>query len=321
MRRRHLPILLATAPVAAARAQPAADPIVAEAVRSFATLPAETAVLLLANGPKGSLRAAHRENAPIFVGSCLKTFILGAWLQEAEAGRLSLDEPLAVNDELRSLVSPVLGGLTGTATARTVLEAMIAHSDNTATDIALHRIGAPRVRALIAQMGLTETRLPDSTRIMFSTLAGAPPGTDLGWRGMRDVAEGRPVGEMRPVMNPHQTMVSTARELCSWYERALAGQVFAQAASLDEFKRISAMADAMPRVAPPDVIAYGKGGSIDWNGTHAVAVAGQMVAGPVRATFFWGVTWPGTDDSVPTMLERLRASLQTALVRAASVLG
>lgn len=322
MRRRHLPlpVLLAAAPAAGARAQPGTDPAMAEAVRDFAALPGETAALIDATGPRGHLRAAHREAAPIFVGSCLKTFILGAWLQEVEAGRRSLDEPLAVDDALRSLVSPVLGTLTGRASARTVLEAMISHSDNTATDIAIHGIGIARVRRLVAEMGLSGTRLPDSTRIMFSTLAGAPPGTDLGWAGMQAVAGGRPAGAMLPVVNPHQTMVSTAQDLCTWYGRALGGGVFAQPASLDEFKRISAGADAMPRVVPPDVMAYGKGGSIDWNGTQAIAVAGQMVAGPVRATFFWGANWPGEADSFPAAARRLAECSRAALGRAIAAL-
>ena len=321
MRRRHMPILLAAAPMSAALAQPADDATVAEAVRAVAALPGETALLVEAIGPKGRLRAAHRETAPIFVGSCLKTFILGAWLQEVEAGRQSLDEPLAVDDALRSLVSPVLGGLSGIAPARTVLEAMIAHSDNTATDIAMHRIGAPRVRRLIAEMGLTATRLPDSTRIMFSTLVGAPPGTDLGWAGVRAALESTPKDRLRPPINPYQTMVSTAAELCTWYGRALGGGVFAQPASLAEFKRISAMANAMPLITPPDVMAYGKGGSIDWNGTQAVAVAGQMVAGPVRATFFWGANWPGEADSVPPVLDRLADSSRAVLGRAIATLA
>lgn len=316
MRRRDMPILLAAAPLAAAGAQAQAmsDPQVEALVRRFAALPGETAVLLDASGPKGRIRVAHRDTAPIFVGSCLKTFILGAWLQEVEAGRLQLDEQLAVDDSLRSLVSPVLGGLTGTASAQVALEAMITHSDNTATDIALHRVGAARVRRLIAEMGLTQTRLCESTRIMFSTLAGAPPGTDLGWAGVQAALE-HPPGPKRTPNNPYQTMVSTAAELCAWYERALSGGVFAEASSLAEFQRISAMANAMPLVAPPHVMAYGKGGSIDWDGNQALAVAGQMVDGPVRATFFWGANWPGPGSSAGAVIETLRATLTPALAR------
>ncbi len=77
----------------------------------------------------------------------------------------------------------------------------------------------------------------------------------------------------------------------------------------------------LPQVAPPDVMAYGKGGSIDWNGTQALAVAGRMVAGPVRADFFWAANWPGEADSVPPVVERLRATLRPMLARAVELLG
>ena len=58
---------------------------------------------------------------------------------------------------------------------------MIAHSDNTATDIALAKVGPAKVRALIAEAGLTATQIPDSTRRLFSYIAGAPEGRT--WAG------------------------------------------------------------------------------------------------------------------------------------------
>ncbi len=37
------------------------------------------------------------------------------------------------------------------------------------------------------------------------------------------------------------------------------------------------MADSIAHVVPPDTPAYMKGGSIDWNGFHCMALAGQMI--------------------------------------------
>ena len=101
-----------------------------------------------------------------------------------EAGRLS-DEPLAIDDSVRMVGSPVFLDLAGTTQARSVLEAMIAHSDNTATDLATRTVGADRVRALIAEAGLRSIRIPDSTRLFVSYILGAPAGVDLGWPGIR----------------------------------------------------------------------------------------------------------------------------------------
>jgi beta-lactamase class A len=103
-------------------------------------------------------RVTSEPDAELFVGSCFKTFVLAAYLQEVEAGRLDELEQLAVDDSVRSLVSPVLQNLTGTTQARSVLEAMIAHSDNTATDVAMKRVTPARVRQFISDAGLTKAR-------------------------------------------------------------------------------------------------------------------------------------------------------------------
>ena len=70
--------------------------------------------------------------------------MLAAYLQEIEAGRLSGAEQLDINDGVRSVGGGVFDHLSGTTTARNVLEAMIAHSDNTATDVAMRRVAPIR---------------------------------------------------------------------------------------------------------------------------------------------------------------------------------
>ena len=77
----------------------------------------------------------------------------------------------------------------------------------------------------------------------------------------------------------------------------------------------------MPQVAPPDVIAYGKGGSITWEQAQAMAVAGQIVAGPVRATFFQGVNWTGDAASMPRVAATAIEQFRILLARTLAVLG
>ena len=133
--------------------------------------------------------ASNRAGLQLFVASAIKTFILAQYLRDVEAGRLSLDEQLPVNDSVRHSDSPVLLNLTGTTWARSVLEAMISHSDNTATDIALARVGTDRVRQFIAEERLHATLIPDSLRLFFSYNVGAPLGVDIGWTGVQKVLE------------------------------------------------------------------------------------------------------------------------------------
>ena len=59
-------------------------------------------------------------------------------------------------------------------TLRTALEAMISHSDNTATDMVLKHVGAEQVQAFVEAIGLRQTRIPASTRQFIGYVAGLP---------------------------------------------------------------------------------------------------------------------------------------------------
>jgi beta-lactamase class A len=110
------------------------------------------------------LAGRHDPGARLFIGSAFKTFVLAQFLREMEAGRLSEDTQSTIDGAVRSPVSPVFQNLSGTTTACSVLEAMITHSDNIATDIALAAVGPAQVRALIAEAALGNTQIPESTR-------------------------------------------------------------------------------------------------------------------------------------------------------------
>jgi beta-lactamase class A len=48
-------------------------------------------------------------------------------------------------------------------------------------------------------------------------------------------------------------------------------------------------------VVPADIVAYAKGGSIDWNGFHCLAVAGQMIVRATPVTFAMTLNWTDSD--------------------------
>src|SRR5205085_313817 len=122
-------------------------------------------------------------------------------------------------------------------------------------------------------------------------LAGAAEGVDVGWSGVQRLAEAAPGGVARPALNDRQTMASTADDMVAWYRQALAGAFFQKPATLVEFKRIQAMANALILVVPPDTVAYGKGGSIDWQDFHCFSLPGQMIVGKVPVTFCFTINW------------------------------
>jgi beta-lactamase class A len=188
--------LTAATQVAAQERQPELRRVQA-AVDSFARLPVTSSCFIATDHPT-PWTVGHDPGARLFVGSGVKTFILVAYLREIEGGRLTLDQQIAINDDVRSPSSPVFMKLTGTTEARSVLEAMIAHSDNTATDAALKAVGPERVRDLVREAGLSATHIPNSTRRMVSYLAGAPEGVDFGWEGMERMAHGQLAGRHGP---------------------------------------------------------------------------------------------------------------------------
>jgi beta-lactamase class A len=323
-RRKLAPLALAVLGVPALASRATAQdggPGVQASIARFASVTPAASCLVVVERPGASWRAAHQPNVRMFVGSAIKTFILAQFMRDVEAGRLTETQQTRIDDSVRSISSPVFLEMTGTTPAKSALEAMITHSDNTATDVALAAVGPDRVRALIAEAGLAATQIPDSTRRMFSYLAGAPEGVDVGWAGMQRLIK-EPVGkDARPALNDRHTMASTSEDLVKWYQQALRGAFFQQPDTLLEFKRIQAMADALAYVAPPDTLAYGKGGSIDWNNFHCFSLAGQMIVAKVPVTFCFTVNWTGPDDGVSKVFGANKDAVAGVLEEAAKTVA
>jgi beta-lactamase class A len=290
------------------------------ALQRYLALPGTKSYLIHA-GPGGSLgRLAHRPDLFLLTSSTYKTFVLGQYLRDVEAGLLSEDAQLAIDDSVRMLGSPVFENLAGTTQARSVLDAMIAYSDNTATDLATRTVGADRVRVLIAQLGLASIRIPTSTRLFVSYLLGAPAGVDLGWPGILEAAQ-NPPGPPRPPLNDVITPAGSARDFVAWYEQALQGTVFAKPETLREFKRIQAESVQIPLTVPPDTPAYAKGGENPPSfGSlfSGKSFAGQMIVssgGGVQTpvTFCFIVNWNGPASEFDAVQAAFFAAIQGIL--------
>lgn len=292
------------------------------ALAAFRELPGPTSYMLRVDHPQWPWQTSHRPNADLFVGSAIKAFINVKFLQDIERGKLSEDAPFAIDDDVRSLSSSVFIDLTGTTPGRSILEAMITHSDNTATDVALAAAGVERVRGFIAKAGLDSARIPGSTRLLFSYLAGAPFGVDKGWKGMKKIANGKLFGKPRSPMNNKETMRCTASDFVTFYRRALAGRYFREASTLAEFKRIHAMPGIISQIAPPDTPTWVKGGSIEWEDFNALCVPGQMrLGGQVPVTFCFTVNWDGPPSTIPEVGSAFASAVRDALQETANTFG
>lgn len=292
------------------------------ALKDFEKLPGDVAYRIHVGRNGRRFRASQRAGDRLFVGSSVKTFILARYLRDIENGRLEAREQLRVNNAVRSLSSPVFLDLTGTTTVTAILEAMITHSDNTATDIALRQVGAGRVRTFIENAGLRSIRLATSTRLLFSYLAGAPFGVDEGWAGMKRIARGEDFGRIRSPMNNRETMQGSMADYVSYYERILDGDLIRSEAMRREFRRISSMPAIFWSVGPDNTPIFGKGGSIEWDNFNALCLPGQMlIGGTLPVTFSFVVNWKGKPDTVPGVSDQFASAIRQTLAAAAKAYG
>ncbi len=311
------------APAWAQEATPAAgadsieDGLTAEIIEAVRPLPGTVALKLWAPPDAGRPAWSASLNADrlVFIASAFKGFVLAEVLRQAEAsldprsdtplnaqlgGYLAQELPL--DAEVFSAGSSVFNppNLTGQVRLRTTLEAMISHSDNTATDMALRFADPARVRDLIAELDLTQTRIPDSTRQFIGYYAGDPDWSTLTWDGLQTLLTDDPY-QPRPVINDEITMASTPDELVAFYSQALPGALFRYPETLTVFRSILALPDLIGQMMPLGVNAFLKGGSLDAAPDHALTVAGGLYLPDRWVYFAFILNW--TDDEAGMVAE------------------
>jgi beta-lactamase class A len=267
----------------------------------------------------GTLLVQLNAQQKLFTASANKVFILCERLRQLDSP--SVEEELATNalildQSVWSLGSPVFNppDLSGTVNEQTAMEAMITHSDNTATDMILLQTGADRVRQFIASSLLFNTMIPDSTRALAGYLLGAPDYRTITWDELRSLI-GRPFAF--PALNNIETFSSSANDLVSFYERALQGKFFRNQQTLEQFRRIMSLGDItyiVPFPLGPNV--FGKAGYFDSPGQHARCIAGGMyLSKPNRWVYFAAIlNWdsPETDDPITVRIffDALRGAIE-----------
>jgi beta-lactamase class A len=267
---------------------------------------------------------ALNSSTTLFIGSAFKTFVLGEALRQADSPdvvQTLTQRQLALDASVWNLDSATFNppNLSGTVSERTALEAMILHSDNTGTDMSLRLVGPDNVRGLIATAGLTSTRIPDSTRVFVGYLLGAADYETFTWDDLLAAADDPFVN---PPLNTVQTLASSADDLVSWYSRSLQGEFFQHEQTLNEFRRILAMGDAIWLVPLPlGVSAFCKGGSIDVPGFHALCIAGGMFFDDRWVYFCLTINWDAAAATDPATVGAFVSAVSRALALAKDALS
>ena len=252
----------------------------------------------------------------LFCGSSFKAFVLCEALRQIDSPEVAAKlaaKQLELDSNVWSLSSSVFNppDLSGLVSERTTLEAMISHSDNTATDMALKLVGSDNVRNFIAKIGLKNSFIPDSTRIFFGYIFGAPNYRTITWDEILSIVAANPP-LAHPVINDVETMVSTPDDFVSFYSRALQGRFFMHPQTLAVFRQILTTADAIARVIPLGVSAFMKGGSIDAEPSHALCLAGGMFFAGRWAYFTTMINWEKNVETDPQTVGAFAAATKEA---------
>lgn len=297
-------IPLTTLPVEAESEPGYAD----EIVRLFDCLPGDKGVKIFAPGRAGrrDLLVELNVNKQLFVASAIKTFVLCERLRQIDCADIvqKLERnPLELNDTVWSLGSPTFDppNLIGQVSERTALDAMINHSDNTATDMVFKLAGANNVRKFIADAGLQNTLVPDSTRALTGYLFGAPNYQTITWEEILEIIQGP---QVHPFLNNVETLASSAHDLVSYYSRALGGGFFQHAETLQEYRRILSLCDFIYLVPLPlGVSSYAKSGNADSPGFHARSIAGGINFAGQWVYFAFLINWYADELEDPKTVE------------------
>jgi beta-lactamase class A len=118
-------------------------------------------VALYAHNLKTGQTASIKPDEPVQTASVIKMGILLDAAEQIRAGKASFDEKLVLTHENQVQGSGVLGQLTAplTLTLRDILHLMVVLSDNTATNVAIDRLGLAHINATLVAAGLKQTVL------------------------------------------------------------------------------------------------------------------------------------------------------------------
>jgi beta-lactamase class A len=302
---------------ASARAKTASG-IAGQIKAMFSNLPGTCTLRIWAPAAAGAqeFSVGIHPDKRVFVASAFKGIVLAARLNTLDSSdivRKLEDNELDLDEDVFSLGSPIFNPpkLTGKVSERTAAEAMIMHSDNTGTDMIMKVEGASTIRKFISRLGLTQTQIPDSTRVFGAYLFGLQNYQTATYAEVLAAAQrGAPLAH--PFLNNVQTLASTANDFISLYSQTLPDGFFQTIETLNEYRRILALADGVFEAVPLGTSGFAKTGYSDYPGFHARSNAGAMTFDGHWVYFATIINWDAPEDDPETVAE-WKAALRSSL--------
>ncbi len=197
------------------------------------------------------------------VGSAFKAFVAAEYARQVADGSIDPDRrvEVALEDRVASsdMTDQLLDG--ATITLQEAAEAMVAVSDNTATDLLLRAVGVDRVRALLRELGMLDTSIPASTRSIYDRVRAEP-----GWR---------------PV-----ACLTTMDDLVRFYRATVADRMLGDPAT-GRFLDLMRQEDTLQGARWPNgTICYRKSGMVEPPPALAMGMGGAFVDAGGDATVF-----------------------------------
>jgi beta-lactamase class A len=211
---------------------------------------------------RGDEAVGFQDDRRFEVGSSFKAFVAAEFARQVAAGDLDPDARVEITPEIcvdsSDMTDQLLDG--ATIPLQEAAEAMIAVSDNTATDIVLRAVGAERVRDLIRELGLTNTSIPDSTASLYQR-----------W-------------QTNPGAHVNASLVAMA-DLVRFYRATVADRALGVAT--DRFLVLMREEDLLQGARwPNDATCYRKSGMVEPPPLLAMGMAGALVATSGEVTAF-----------------------------------
>ncbi|HXF63942.1 MAG TPA: serine hydrolase [Caldilineaceae bacterium] len=198
--------------------------------------------------------------------SVLKIPVLVEAFRQMAEGRFTLDDRWPLTTAEKNLPSGILVFLDDglMPTVRDLLTLMIIISDNTATDMVIHRLGLESIHQTMQDLGLKNTHLRLTIRQIFqSILPSADPTQDLYALAKQEATVGRPPNAVAYSTGPDND-VSTPRDMTRLLELIYHGRVVSREAC-DAMLAIllkQQLNDRLPRFLPPGTRVAHKTGTL-----------------------------------------------------------
>ena len=202
----------------------------------FKSLPGDVAIKIQAPAIDGKPEFLVESNAAkqMFVGSAIKIRSLQA-LRQADSPNVVQTitaRLLALDASVWSVDSATFNppNLIGKVAQRTALEAMILHSDNTATVMCLNRLAQIKCVSSSRSAGLKSTMIPESTRTFFWL---SPRSTDYKTFTWEETGAAANLPIVNSPLNRVESLASSADDFRVLLFTCSAGRIFSEQSNLE----------------------------------------------------------------------------------------